>query len=218
MPKEKNIFDAALDYDFEAVRRYVESGKDLNICNSQGYSLLTCFVIGYYQAMKSDPEEEALYELHDECDCDFWDGYVFKFQRTPLEDRGDGILEKLDFFFAQGADPNLCVMVNDATETALMQSVCRHDYYLTKYLLERRANPGVWLFPKPDDEKRDREYWLMDELDISIMNGDKGDAAGLTLSIAQLLWEYGLHDWSGYCIDLNKETGVTGGHSMKLLY
>lgn len=56
MPKEKNIFDAALDYDFEAVRRYVESGKDLNICNSQGYSLLTCFVIGYYQAMKSDPE------------------------------------------------------------------------------------------------------------------------------------------------------------------
>lgn len=71
MSKEKNIFDAAFDYDFEAVRRYVESGKNLNICNSQGYSLLTCFVIGYYQAMKSDPEEEALYELHDECDCDF---------------------------------------------------------------------------------------------------------------------------------------------------
>ncbi len=51
MPKEKNIFDAAIDYDFGAVRRYVDSGNDLNICNSQGYSLLTCFVIVYDHAM-----------------------------------------------------------------------------------------------------------------------------------------------------------------------
>ena len=50
----------------------------------------------------------------------------------------------------------------------------------------------------------------MDELDISIMNGDKGEAAAVTLRVAQLLWEYGLREWSGYCIDVDQKIGVTG--------
>ena len=46
----------------------------------------------------------------------------------------------------------------------------------------------------------------MDELDISIMNGDKGDAAVVTLRVAKLLREYGLQDWSGYCIDFDQHS------------
>ena len=218
MDKEQKIFDAAMDYDFEAVRIYAESGNNLNVCNYRGHSLFACFVVGYYHHLESDPEEQALYDLHDEYDYDFWDSYVFKFQRTPLEDRSDGILEKLTFFLNHGADPNLCVLVDGMTETPLMQAVCNHDYYLTQYLLEHGADPGVWLFSKQEYEKRDREYWLMDELDISIMNGDKGEAAGVVLSVAQLLWEYGLRDWSGYCIDIDMDTGVTGGHPMRVLF
>lgn len=61
-------------------------------------------------------------------------------------------------------------------------------------------------------------YWLMDELDISIMNGDKGAAAAVTLRVAQLLWEYGLRDWSGYCIEIHKDTGVTGAHPLRVLF
>lgn len=45
MDKEQKIFDAAMDYDFESVRIYAESGGNLNICNERGYSLLTCFVV-----------------------------------------------------------------------------------------------------------------------------------------------------------------------------
>jgi hypothetical protein len=218
MPKEQSIFEAAAIFDFEVIRTYAEDGNSLNICNNKGHSLLTCFIDGYYTHGDADPEELALYDLHDEFDYDFWDAYVFKIQRTPLEARSSGILEKLEFVFTQGVNPNLCVMVGGATETALMHAVCRHDYYLCKYLLEHGADPGVWLFPKEDYEKRDREYWLMDELDISIMNGDKGEAAAVTLQVAQLLWEYGLRDWSGYCIDIDKNTGVTGGHPMRVLF
>lgn len=218
MSKEQSIFEAATGYDFDAIRAYVEKGNNLNICNDKGFSLLTCFIDGYYDHEETDPEELALFDLHDEFDYDFWDSYVFKIQRTPLEARSSGILKKLDYLFAHGANPNLCVIVDGATETALMHVVCRHDYYLCKYLLEHRADPGVWLFSKPDYEKRDREYWLMDELDISIMNGDKGEAAAMTLRVAQLLWEYGLQDWSGYCIDIDKNTGVTGGHPMRVLF
>lgn len=218
MDKEQKIFDAAMDYDFEAVRIYAESGNNLNICNHRGHSLFACFVVGYYHHLESEPEEQAIYDLHDEYDYDFWDSYVFKFQLTPLEDRSDGILEKLTFFLNHGADPNLCVLVDGMTETPLMQAVCNHDYYLTKYLLEHGADPGVWLSSKQDYDKRDREYWLMDELDISIMNGNKGKAAGVVLAIAQLLWEYGLRDWSGYCIDIDKDTGVTGGHPLRVLF
>ena len=218
MSKEQSIFEAATSYDFDAIRAYVEKGNNLNICNDRGLSLLTCFIDGYYAHADTDPEERVLYDLHDECDYDFWDSYVFKIQRTPLEVRSGGILEKLDYLFDHGADPNLCFIVDGATETALMHAVCRHDYYLCKYLLEHGADPGVRLFTKPDYETRDREYWLMDELDISIMNGDKGDAAAVTLRVAQLLWEYGLRDWSGYCIDVDQKIGVTGGHPMRVLF
>lgn len=218
MPKEQTLFEKANNYDFSALRAYVEAGNDLNICNDEGHSLFACFVDGYYAHEDEDPEELALYDLHDECDYDFWDSYVFKIQRTPLEARSNGILEELDCLFAWGVDPNLCVLVDGMTETALMHAVCRHDYYLTKYLLEHGADPGVWLFTKEYYNTRDCEYWLMDELDISILNGDKGDAAAVTLRIAQLLWEYGLRDWSGYCIDIDKNTGVTGGHPMRVLF
>lgn len=218
MSKEQFIFEAAAGFDFDTICAYVEKGNNLNICNDRGRSLLTCFIDGYYAHEDTDPEELALYDLHDACDYDFWDSYVFKIQRTTLEVRSSGILKKLDYLFDHGADPNLCVIVDGATETALMHAVCRHDYYLCKYLLEHGADPGVRLFTKPDYETRDREYWLMDELDISIMNGDKGEAAAVTLRVAQLLWEYGLREWSGYCIDVDQKIGVTGGHPMRVLF
>ena len=170
---EGTIFEAALQFDFEAIRTYVENGNDLNVCDHSGYSLLTCFIKGYYSFGCLAPEDEVLFEVHDECDYDFWDAYVYQYQKSPLGERSHDFLKKLEFLFSHGADPNLCIMVEDMTETALMQSVCWQDYYLTKYLLEHGANPGVWLFPERDYKQWDQEYWLMDELDIAIMNGAK---------------------------------------------
>ena len=61
MPKEQTIFEKANNYDFSALRAYVESGNDLNICNDEGHSLFACFVDGYYAHEDEDPEELALY-------------------------------------------------------------------------------------------------------------------------------------------------------------
>ena len=78
MLKEQTIFEAAENFDFLAIRAYAEAGNDLNICDGRGHSLLTCFIDGYYDHREEDPEELALYDIHDECDYDFWDSYVFK--------------------------------------------------------------------------------------------------------------------------------------------
>ena len=76
MLKELTIFEAAANYDFSAIRAYVEGGSSLNICNDKGHSLLACFIDGYYDHEDEDPEELALYDIHDESDYDFWDSYV----------------------------------------------------------------------------------------------------------------------------------------------
>ena len=78
MLKELTIFEAAANYDFSAIRAYVEGGSSLNICNDKGHSLLACFIDGYYDHEDEDPEELALYDIHDESDYDFWDLYFGK--------------------------------------------------------------------------------------------------------------------------------------------
>ena len=214
-----SIFKAAYNLDFEAIREYLENGGEINICNENGSSLLACYILRYLD--EADPPSEAeqqLLDAHPENEYEFWDFYVYERQKTPLEKRSSGIFNQLELLFSYGADPNLCKIVDEATETALMHAVCMRDYYLTEYLLKKGADPGVRLFTPHEWDEADKEYWLMDELDIDIMNGDRGELAELDLSIAQLLWEHGLKDWGGYCIDIDKEKGVIGGHPLRVKY
>lgn len=79
------------------------------------------------------------------------------------------------------------------------------------FFFSHGADPGVWLFEESklySCRGKTKEYWLMDEMDISILNGDKGVKAELVLDIALLLWRYGLTDWSGYYIDIDTEKGI----------
>ncbi len=217
-PQNKNIaISAATAHNFEQIKAYVLSGGDINICDEDGSSLLTDFVSSYLE--KLTPEEDEACSKHPEYDYAFWDYFVPEYLFIPLEQRESGIKEKLDFFFEHGADPNLCVMVDGATETALSCAVTDQDYYLTKYLLEHGADPAIHLFEDTTVESIDgKEYWLMDHLDFYIMDGDKGKQAQIVLAIAQLLWEYGLKNWRGYCIDIDPETGVTGCHPLQPKY
>jgi len=216
------LFEHAYNYHFDELQKYVIDGGDINICDTDGCSLLYQFIVEYlnYGDVPSEFERQ-LCDSHDDSDCDFWDSYVFEWQLTPLENRKSNIYHQLEFLFAYGADPNLCIWKNDMRETPLMMAVCNQDFYLTKYLLEHGADPGLWLFQPDDcdDLRLGKEYWLMDEMDIAIINGSKGKQADIILSIAHLLWKHGLNgDWSGYCINIDPEKGVIGSHPMRMLY
>ena len=221
-PNKRIAIAAAIAHNFSQIKQYVLSGGDINLLNEEGHSLLTCFVRS--DLPEYTPEEDEEFDKHPEEDYDFRHSFVPQYLLTPLAQRQDPLYEEmsfqdeLDFFFAHGADPNLCRMVNGMTETPLMWAVVNQDYYLTKYLLEHGADPAVQLFADSIIAADNKEYWLMDHLDIYIMDGDMGNLAQLDLAIAQLLWEYGLKNWNGYCIDIDAEKGVTGGHSMKVLF
>lgn len=221
-PNKRIAIAAAIAHNFEQIKQYVLSGGDINILNEEGHSLLTCFVRSILPEYTAEEDEEC--DKHPEDDHDFWYSFVPQFLLTPLALREDPLHEKmslqeeLDFFFAHGADPNLCHMVNGMAETPLMWAVVNQDYYLTKYLLEHGSDPAIRLFEDYTAPFDSKEYWLMDHLDIQIMDGDKGARAQADLAIAQLLWEHGLNDWGGYCIDIDPDKGVVGGHTMKLQF
>lgn len=103
------------------------------------------------------------------------------------------ILEELDYLFKCGADSNLCEIIDGYTETPLYVATCIcQDYYLTKYLLEHGADPGVWLFDENESPRDKPEKFLIEHMDIMIMNGSKEQQADNIREIAQLLRDYEL--------------------------
>ena len=194
----------ALQYNFNSIKNYALDGGDLNICGSDGRSLLTCFIDGYMNF--GDPYTKAENDLFQEYmdDDSFWNAFLPEVAKLPLHKRSSGIREQLDFLIDHGCDPNLCEMIDGETETALMLAVCDRDYYLAEYLLGKGANPGLWLL-EDNKNKYDKEYWLLDELDIGFEDGCHGERAEASLGIAELLYSAGLTDWQGkfICFDNN---------------
>lgn len=218
-----SIFEAARDYEFDVIKAYLEGGGELNICDDKGVSLFARFVEGYLMKVYEEEvkEKAELYHAHNECDYDFWDSHVYDFQVTPLEERKYKIKEELEYLIEKGADLNLCKIVDGMTDTPLSYAVCEYqDYYLTKFLLEHGANPGVWLFDESERAIRpmNQEHFLIEHMDVLLMER-RGEAAETCLAIAQLLWKYGLQDWlGGFCIDIDPEKGVVGGHPLQVRF
>lgn len=197
------IFEESKNYNFDEVKKYILDGGDINVCNEEGHSILTCFINGYYRFGEFlTPEEERLLKEHED-DDEYTSAFLPAVLKTPLNERKNDIFNQIEYLFNHRADPNLCIMVDGWTETALMNAVSHLDFYLVKYLLEHGADPGVWLF---DDhkfiDKEDKEYWLIEEMDYAIFSGDaRGECEKLVRDIAGLLKEYGLQNWSGFAID-----------------
>lgn len=216
-----HIFEKARDYNFEAIKNYIEQGGNINICNEDGISLFACFIEGYLMEVHACEEEskKELFESHDECDYDFWDSYIYDYQITTLENRNHSILNELNYLLSCGADLNLCKLINGMTETPLYYALIFEDYYLLEYLLEHGADPGVWISDEGENlYKWDKEYFLIEHLDILILNGRKGSSEQNILNMAQLLWQHGLNGWQGgYCIGVD-ENGVKGYHPLKVKY
>lgn len=213
--KYPTVFDAAYACDFPYIEEYVRNGGDLNICNTEGISLFAMFVDGYLQDSSSE-QEILLLDEHDEDDT-----YVLSFVPAklmkPLLERNDGICDQLQFFVDHGVDVNLCDLSGGITSTPLLFAVCCSDYYLAEYLLEHGADPGQRI-TDDGDLINGKSYYLMEELDIAIMNGARGDYVNCALKIAGLLYRYGMTDWNGYCIEFDKESHRVFAHDLRLMY
>ena len=217
--KYQTIFDAACACDFPYIEEYVRNGGDLNICDSSGKSVLAHFVYGYLRFDHSCSEQEIL--LWDEHEDDDDDEYLLSFVPAklmmPLSERNDGICEQLTFFMDQGANVNLCVMNDGVVDTPLLHSVEFSDYYLAEYLLEQGADPGQRI-TDDGDLVDGKDYYLLEELDIAIMNGARGDYVECALKIAALLYRYGLTDWCGHCLEFDPENHRVFCHGLRLMY
>jgi hypothetical protein len=213
---DKTIFQLASEYNFEAVKEYIAMGNPINICDERGDSLFAEFIDGYVNCGDVvEGEEEQLLHEHDEFDYDFWDGFLSTKLKTPLMERNEGaIARQIEWFLAQGADINYCELSKHGLlNTPLSIAVQDEDYFLAKFLLEHGADPKVWLFS--DDRTRLKyENYLIEHMDFVLMeaNGERADNA---LRIAALLARYGLDDFSGICISVDKETKTVSGHSVQ---
>jgi ankyrin repeat protein len=215
--KYQTIFDAAHACDFSYIEEYVRNGGDLNICDKWGSSILTNFVYGYLLYEHSCSEQEKLLLDEHEDDDDFGMSFVPAKLMKPLLERNDGIYEQLQFFMDHGADVNLYVLDDGIADTPLLLPVCFGDYYLAEYLLEHGADPGQRI---TDDGEliNGKDYYLLAELDIAILNGARGDYAECALKIAGLLYRYGMTEWDGYCIEFDRENHRVIGHAPRYMY
>ena len=212
---EKNIFELAAKYDFEAVKEWSENGNPINICDDGGNSLLTAFLDGYARFGDKVEDEEELLKVHDETDYEFWEGFLPGKNKTPLNERNGGtIVKQLEWFLSNGADLNLLDLSKDGSaDTPLSITVSAEDYYLVEYLLEHGADPKVWLSV---NERGDNEYeiFLIEDMDVHMMYSH-GELFDNQLKIAALLARYGLVDFQGHCISIDKENRIITGHNIQ---
>lgn len=218
---KEEIFMKAAEYDFDAVKEYLEQGGNPDIYDSTGGSLLTAILAAYYyHVFYSDPEEVQFLEEHE--DDEEYHLHINKYCRMPLEERPHTVKEQIDYLMAKGIGVNAVgwkeaeeeQKTAPAVETPLFHSVIHRDYCMTKYLLECGADPCQKLFSDGDYDRIGYENWLPDQLDLYLFDGDQGDAGQNDLEIAALLMHYGLDKWGGgFCIDVDHKTRTIYGHS-----
>ena len=216
-PNKKIAVAASIAHNIGQIKAFVLAGGEINTLNEEGHSLLTAFVRSYNPEWTA--EEESEFDRHPDENDDFWFAFVPQYCFIPLDHRESSIKEDLDFFFEYGADPNLYALIDEEAETALLWAIVNEDYYLTKYLLEHGAIPGINLYREPPVLSPDgQDYCLMDYIDCRYSLGAKDLHAQNLLAIAQLLWDYGLKNWSGNSLTIDPHNGVLGGRAAQLLF
>ena len=220
---KESIFELARAYDFDGVKRYVEQGSEINICNKEGNSLFAEFIAGYTE-FGDMMETEADIQKTDHTD-DYLnpENYLSKKQKTSLKERNSDIIGQINWFLDHGADIDLCTLTDydSMVCTPLAVAVMDEDYFLTEFLLEKGADPKVRLFMEEEWEKEFRSYhyedFLIEHMDV-IMIDAKGERWQNAFNIACLLARFGLVDFQGCCITIDKEKKTIIGHGMRLLH
>lgn len=165
----------------------------------------------YDQVFENDPDEFRFYCEHDN-DEEFCT-HVFKYCRMPLEERPHPIREQAEWLIQKGISVNAVNWeaargedgIARSVESPLLHAVEHRDYCMIKFLLENGADPAQRLFAE-DPWDPGYEDYLIEDMDVRIMNGDRGDSMMLDLEIASLLMQYGLDQWEGgQCIEVDKK-------------
>ena len=188
MVLQNEVLSRAADYDFNTVRAYLEQGGTIDIYDRYGRGLLASLLRGYYKhAFYTDPNGKK-WDIEAEENKN-----AIYYSWTPLEERPHSIKEQIDYLFSKG------IHVNDIgwkeakeyqknhsdlwVEVPLYFTVRHRDYCMTKYLLEHGADPDIRFSFDEEDEMFpdvfDKNHWLLDDLDIAIVNGDCAEAMEL---------------------------------------
>ena len=213
----------AHEYDFDVVREYLEQGGDPEVYDNWGNSLLSALLSGYYdKVFENDPDELRFYCEHDN-DEEFCT-HVFKYCRMPLEERPHPIREQSEWLIKKGIGVNAVNWeaargedgIARSVESPLLHAVEHRDYCMIKFLLENGADPAQRLFAE-DPWDPGYEDYLIEDMDVRIMNGDRGDSMMLDLEIASLLMQYGLDQWEGgQCIEVDKKNRRIRGRGLQM--
>lgn len=82
-----NIFDKARKYNFDAIKNYISNNGEINICDNNGHSLLTCFINGYFNhADLFTKEEQQILDEHKD-DEEFYDSFVPRIFKIQLKEK-----------------------------------------------------------------------------------------------------------------------------------
>ena len=221
----EEVLKKAGKYDFEAVKEYLEQGGDAEVFDRGGNSLLSALLRGYYtEIFENDPDEIRFYAEHEEY-SDEWRNHVFRYCRMPLEERPHPIRDQVEWLIGKGIGVNAVGWKEarqfqkfaPSVESPLMHAVEHRDYCMIKFLLENGADPCQRLFTDGFYDDLGYEPWLVEHMDVMIMDEDAGDSMMLDLEIASLLMHYGLDQWEGgLCIDVDKENRSICGHGLRL--
>ncbi len=215
MMTKEEVFEHAKEYDFDAVKEYLEEGGNPLVFNGAGASLIALLLCGYYRNEYTNNPDDIRKEKEYEDEIKrtgyigFFDIDIAKNCKIPPEERPHSIIDEIEYLIEKGISLN-AVGWEEAkahqgseiiVETPLYYAVVYRDYGMTKYLLEHGADPRIQICPN-SDYTNDRDFWLLEDLDLALYRGDRGAAAINDAEIAALLMDYGLDQWpGGFCID-----------------
>ena len=215
MMTREEVFERAKEYDFDAVKTYLEQGGNPLIFDGAGSSLIALLLWGYYKNVYTNNPDDI--RLEKDCEDEmkrtgfigFFDIDITKYCKVPPEERPHSIIDEIEYLIEKGISLNAFGLEEAKAhqgseiivETPLFHAVMNRDYGMTKYLLEHGADPRIQICPN-SDYLNDRDFWLLEDLDQALYRGDRGAAAINDAEMAALLMHYGLDQWpGGFCID-----------------
>ena len=174
---------------FEEIKAHVAAGQNINEFSNDA-AVLYIFLDEYYRCSP--------------CDCDDAENLSNREPSMPLVDRPSGILAKLEWLFAHGAD------VNAGGEwLPLMQAVGNLDVAMTAYLLDHGADPHY--AGEDDGIPYGCGNYYIDDLDIALLDEsfvsdpDKS-VFDRVLQIAVLFAKHGVTDVHTHCTSIDSKT------------
>lgn len=194
----------ATDILFEKIKKFIESGHDINsFCEDR--AVLCEFLGEYYHFVVYDPNIE------------YDDDYYAEELWLPLDERPSKIFEQMKWLVEHGAD------LNDGGEwLPLMLPVAHLDYAMTEFLLENGANAHY-----DSNEDGDIPYgcgnYYIDDLDVTLLNysfepNAEKKVFDQVLKIATLFAKYGVTDVYTYCVSIDGATRTVSVTQAKVKY